>query len=129
MRHLSDVELWLKLLSAHPVCLFDESLVFWRKHDQQEFAIGEKTNYHLYNSFHLYLAALQDVNCPLINEERYMAVRNLKNRYSRNVLISLLIGRIGFAIKLFKSTYLTMNDLVKSLSKNRYPVDLLRYGS
>jgi hypothetical protein len=127
LRHLSDVELWLKLLSTHSVCLFDESLVYWRKHDQQEFAIGEKTNYHLHNSFHLYLSALQDDNCPLKNEERCMAVRNVKNRYSRNVLILLLCGKIASATKLFKYTGLTMNDLVKSLSKNRYPVNHLRH--
>lgn len=129
LRHLSDVELWLKLLSTHPVCLFDDSLVYWRKHDQQEFAIGEKTNYHLYNSFHLYLSALQVDNCPLKKEERCMAVRNLKNRYSRNVLSAFLTGRVTYATSLYKSTSLTFGDLFKSLSKNKYPFDLPKYDN
>jgi glycosyltransferase involved in cell wall biosynthesis len=128
-RHLSDLELWLKVLSRYPVCLFDESLVYWRKHEHQEFTIGEKTNYHLFNSLHLYLNALKNTNCPLSNEDAYMAIRNLKNRYSRNILSSFMTGHIVYSIRLFKSTSLTFKDLLKSISKNKYPLDLPRYDN
>jgi glycosyltransferase involved in cell wall biosynthesis len=127
-RHLSDLDLWLKFLSSNAVCLFDESLVYWRKHDDQEFAIGEKTNFHLFNSYHIYLRALENETCPLSLEDRRLAIRNLKNRYSRKILLNLLLGKISFSNELFKSTQLTISDLFKSLSKNKYPIDLLRYG-
>jgi glycosyltransferase involved in cell wall biosynthesis len=124
-RHLSDFEMWLKLLSTNSVCLFDESLVYWRQHELQEFAIGEKTNYHLFNSFHIYLSALLNNTCPLCNEERSMAIRNLKNRYSRNILLSILCGKIIFSKRLFNVTDLTFYDLVKSISRNKYPIHRL----
>lgn len=127
-RHLSDLDLWLKILSSNSVCLFDESLVYWRKHDDQEFAIGEKTNFHLFNSYHIYLKGLQNETCPLSVEDRILAIRNLKNRYSRKILLNLLFGKISFSNELFKSTQLTISDLFKSLSKNKYPIDFLRYG-
>jgi len=127
-RHLSDLDLWLKFLSSNAVCLFDESLVYWRKHDDQEFAIGEKTNFHLFNSYHIYLKGLQNESCPLSLEDRRLAIRNLKNRYSRKILLNLMLGKISFSNELFKSTQLTISDLFKSLSKNKYPIDLLRYG-
>ena len=128
-RHLSDLELWLKVLSRFPVCLFDESLVYWRKHEHQEFTIGERTNYHLFNSFHIYFRALQNKNCPLSNTESSMAIRNLKNRYSRNVLLSFLTGRFAYSTSLYKSTSLNFWDLFKSLSKNKYPFDLSKYDN
>jgi glycosyltransferase involved in cell wall biosynthesis len=123
-RHLSDLQLWLKILSTNPVCLFDESLVYWRKHEQQEFSIGEKSNYHLFNSYHIYINALLTSDCPLVIEEREMAVRNIKNRYSRNILVSFLSGKLKFSQDLFKSTSLTYRDLIYSLNKNKYPKEL-----
>jgi glycosyltransferase involved in cell wall biosynthesis len=128
-RHLSDLSLWLTVLTHYPVCLFDESLIFWRKHEHQEFTIGEKTNYHLFNSFHLYLNALQNNNCPLSKKEVIMAIRNLKNRYSRNILSSFFTGRIDFSISLYKYTFLNFTDLFKSLFKNNYPLDILNYDN
>jgi glycosyltransferase involved in cell wall biosynthesis len=125
-RHLSDFELWLKVLSTNSVCLFDESLVYWRKHEHQEFTIGEKTNYHFINSFHIYLTSLHNSSCPLCSDEKNMAIRNLKNRYSRTILLSFLSGRIFFSKKLFKVTHLTFYDLIKSISKNQYPIYSLK---
>jgi glycosyltransferase involved in cell wall biosynthesis len=124
-RHLSDVQLWLKILSNFPVCLFDESLVYWRKHEQQEFSIGEKSNFHLFNSYHIYLNALLTSDCPLGIEEREMAIRNIKNRYSRNILVSFLSGKLKLSQDLFNSTSLTYRDLIFSLYKNKYPKGIL----
>jgi glycosyltransferase involved in cell wall biosynthesis len=123
-RHLSDLRLWLKILSTSPVCLFDESLVYWRKHEAQEFSIGEKSNYHLFNSYYIYLNALLAKDCPLGTLENNMAIRNLKNRYSRKILFSMLSGKFMNSHKLFKHTSLTYRDLIYSLNKNHYPKDL-----
>ena len=118
---MSDFEFWLKILAVHNLCVFDESLVFWRKHADQEFHIAEASNYNLFNSFHFYRGALENVNCPLSSFESLMALRNLKNRYSRNILKAIFSGKIKFASKLARATSISLTDLIKSFTPNTYP--------
>jgi glycosyltransferase involved in cell wall biosynthesis len=120
-RHLSDTEFWLKILAKYPACIFDESLVFWREHDSQEFKIGLNSNYHLFNAFHIYFKYLSDNGCPLPESEREYAIRNLKNRYSRKVLLNYLLGKFGYAKQLRLETKLSFSDLLQSCRPNKYP--------
>jgi glycosyltransferase involved in cell wall biosynthesis len=118
---LSDLDLWLKLIAIGEICLFDESLVYWRRHSNQEFEIAEKTNYNLYNSFHIYLAALSCNNCPLPQDEIICAIQNLKNRYSRKIIQQALLFNFRSSYLLAKETALGLLDLARSLQKNKYP--------
>ena len=120
-RHLSDTDFWLKILAKKPACIFDESLVFWREHDSQEFKIGLNSHYHLFKGFHIYMKYLSDIGCPLPEHERQFAIRNLKNRYSRKVLLNYLLGKFDFAQKLRFETKLTFFDLLQSCRPNIYP--------
>lgn len=122
-RHLSDLELWFKLLPSYPLCVFGEELVYWRRHSDQEFEIGEKSNFHFFKSYGIYLNALLDENCPLKSIERKMAVRNLKNRYSRHLLKSLCLGKIDFATSILRETNIEISDICQSLLPNRYPIN------
>ncbi|MFN5375678.1 MAG: glycosyltransferase family 2 protein [Chitinophagaceae bacterium] len=121
-RHLSDLELWFKLLPVYPLCVFGEGLVYWRRHNDQEFEIGEKSNFHFFKSYVIYLNALQQENCPLSLQERKMAIRNLKNRYSRHVLKNLSQGKVNFAASILRETSIRISDICQSVLPNRYPV-------
>jgi hypothetical protein len=118
---LSDLDLWLKLIAIGDICLFDESLVYWRRHSNQEFEIAEKTNYNLYNSFHIYLEALSCKNCPLPPDEIVCAIQNLKNRYSRKIILQALLFNFRSSYMLARKTSLGLLDLARSLQKNKYP--------
>ena len=64
---------------------------------------------------------LSDNGCPLPENERQFAIRNLKNRYSRKVLMNYLLGEFDFAQKLRFETKLTFFDLLQSCRPNIYP--------
>jgi glycosyltransferase involved in cell wall biosynthesis len=118
---LSDLDLWLQMIALGDICLFDESLVYWRRHSNQEFELAEKTHFNLYNAYHIYLEALLYKNCPLPPEEIKYAIQNLKNRYSRKIIKQALMLNFKASCLLAKETTLNFYDLVKSLQKNKYP--------
>lgn len=121
-RHLSDLELWFRLLPFYPLVVFEESLIYWRRHPDQEFEIGEKTNFHLVNSYTIYERALNGENCPLPEIEKKLALRNLRNRYSRNVFLSILSGKFKLACQLQDIASIGLLDLLQALFPNRYPI-------
>ena len=118
---LSDLKLWLKLLATSKVCLFDESLVYWRRHSNQEYEIAQKTNFNLYKGYKIYLEALLNKNCPLPPDEINYAIQNLKNRYSRKIIYQTLLFNFYTAFLLARETSLGIVDIMKSLQKNKYP--------
>lgn len=122
-RHLSDLELWVKWLPIYPLCVFDEGLVYWRRHNDQEFEIGEQSNYHVFKSYGIYLNALQHENCPLSMKERSMAIRNLKNRYSRLIIQNIFSRNFEFIRNLKRETGIRMSDICQSIFPNRYPAN------
>jgi hypothetical protein len=109
------------MIALYDICLFDESLVYWRRHSNQEFEFAEKTNFNLYNAYHIYLEALLNKNCPLPPDEIKYAIQNLKNRYSRKIIKQALFLNFKSSYLLAKETTLSFYDLVKSLQKNKYP--------
>lgn len=117
----SDLQFWLLALKVFHVCIFGGDLVYWREHDNQEFKRGIDSNYYLFNSFKIYENSLLSDDCPLNTDERKIAVRNLKNRYGRNIILSLMKGDISKSYKLFKSTSLKWDDFIYSLLPNKYP--------
>lgn len=118
---LSDFEYWLKMLASFPVCIFDETLVSWRKHADQEFEKGEKSNYHFFQSYHFYVAALCSRSCPLPVYDIECALRNLKNRYARQILLHLVGCRFQYAFQIKRATALRLIDLFLCIIPNKYP--------
>lgn len=55
-RMIGDSELWFKITSQFPVVIVPPSLIFWRRHNEQEFLAGVKSNIYL------------KLNLPMINE-------------------------------------------------------------
>ena len=54
----------------------------------------------------------------------------MKNRLRKIIILSsFFTGRIGYAISLYKYTFLNFTDLFKSFFKNNYPLDIPKYDN
>ncbi|NJO90148.1 MAG: glycosyltransferase family 2 protein [Chloroflexia bacterium] len=84
-RYIGDVECWLKLTSLFPLVKIQSGLVFWRRHEGQEFDLGHTTNSYLKMNYQMNLEALKSEDCPLTPEEKAMAVSKIQKRHSRDI--------------------------------------------
>jgi glycosyltransferase involved in cell wall biosynthesis len=119
--YIGDTEMWLKLSSKYKMVAMPLDTVWWRQHDNQQFKEGSTNNYYELNSYNMYLDALLSSNCPFTEPYRNNAIRNVKNRFSRNILLLLAKGKFKKAKLLFRTYKLSLVDIAKSLRFNKYP--------
>lgn len=121
-QYVGDIELWLKILQKHKMVRLPQDLIWWREHEDQQIKgeLGNEKNYG--KRFMMMRNALLHNQCPLSQEEREMALRNLKNIHVRQIIFEkLLRARIFAALSSLKVSQLTVIDLLKGLSLNKYP--------
>ncbi len=119
--YIGDTEMWLTLSSKIPMVAMPLDIVWWRQHEGQQFQEGKNNNYYELNNFQMYFNALESNECPFPNAYKLNAIRNLKNRFARNILVYLVKGKIRKALLLYKTYKLNFFDLLRCLSFNRYP--------
>jgi glycosyltransferase involved in cell wall biosynthesis len=83
---LSDMEFWLRAAAAYPILLQQPSLVWWRKHEGQEFRTGDAERVYLVRGYQLARKALCDATCPLSPADRQAALQRLDRSYRRRLL-------------------------------------------
>jgi hypothetical protein len=115
---LSDVELWVRISARHPVVLLPPGLVWWRRHEGQEYTSNSADLFYLEHGFRLGIAALTGVDCPLQPVERDQAIRKLQQHHARR-LWSLAARRLSprVAWQLFRQSGLTFTDLLSGLRR------------
>jgi glycosyltransferase involved in cell wall biosynthesis len=123
-QYIGDTELWYKLASEWPLVCLPPGLIWWREHDGQQIRIESKDNTVQYLRYKLNIAALQNKQCPLSKEDAAMALRNVKNLFSRNIINHILHIRLKKAIQLQQLSKMSILDLLLSLKRNRYPKKL-----
>jgi glycosyltransferase involved in cell wall biosynthesis len=113
---LSDTDLWYRLAAEYPIVLLPPGLVWWRRHDDQQFTKDNADEVYLRRGYELDVAALRD-HCPLSDAERQRAIDRKKHTYARRIL-ALGIRRMKPAVawKLFHGSDLTLLDLARGLS-------------
>lgn len=89
---LSDMEFWLRTAAVHPILLQQPSLVWWRKHEGQEFRTGDAERVYLVRGYLLARKALAAAACPLSATDRLEAERHLQKSWRRR-LLSLAVKR------------------------------------
>jgi glycosyltransferase involved in cell wall biosynthesis len=120
--YVGDSEMWLKMSRYFPVVQMPLELVWWRQHEGQQIKEGHKNNYYIINQFKVYKESLEHPDCPLPEEERGMAIRNMQNLRARHIIFhELLKIRWRQGLSLLKESDMNFFDLLKGLSKNRYP--------
>ena len=92
-RYIGDTEMWYKIAAKYPVVKMVPGLVYWRKHENQEFLKGTGNYFYLENSFKLAKNTLDQPNVPLTLTEVTKARNNLNRRFARGILKLAITGK------------------------------------
>jgi glycosyltransferase involved in cell wall biosynthesis len=110
---LSDVELWLRLASRWPTALLPPGLIWWRRHEGQEFSRSGASLTYLERGFELAIQSLRDSSCPLSEAEKGSVLARVRHVHARRLLSLALKGRNPqTAWRLFRKSDLTCLDLL-----------------
>jgi glycosyltransferase involved in cell wall biosynthesis len=83
---LSDTDMWYRMAARWPVVLLPPGLVWWRRHDGQEFTANRAFLAYLEDGFRLTSASLDSELCPLPEPERSAARARARKRHARRLL-------------------------------------------
>ena len=115
---LADLEFWQRVAAQHPILLQQPALIWWRKHEGQEYRIGNAEKVYLERGYELATGALRAGGCPLGEEERELALWRLKKLHARRILSIGLKGRHpAVAYSAWRKSDLSWRDVIFSLLK------------
>ena len=115
---LSDIDLWLRIAARWPVALLPPGLVWWRRHDGQEFTKPDAAAIYLELGHKLDLEALRSTRSPLNDSDSLTAIGKRKHHHARRLLSLALRQRHPvLAGQLFRRSELTWLDLAKGLGR------------
>jgi hypothetical protein len=113
-RYVGDTELWLSIAALFPVLELPPALVFWRRHDEQEYKYGSNNINEGYFLMDLPLLEekLRNELCPLTKQEADQIIKKHKKALSRT-LVKYVIrsGNVKNALQKAKLLKLSVNDL------------------
>jgi len=117
---LSDMDLWYRMAARWPVLLLQPGLVWWRRHDDQEFTKGGASMVYLEKGYQLMMESLASSDSPLTPSERKAAEFRERQHQARR-LISLAVRRGSplLALRSFNRSGLSAADLVQGLRPYR----------
>lgn len=114
---LADTELWVRIAAKWPIVLLPPGLVWWRRHEDQDFTRGDAATIYLKRGFEMEMAAISSADCPLTDSERAEAARRCRQHFSRRLLsMGLRDRKAKTALKLFRESDLSFADLVKGFN-------------
>ena len=115
---LSDIDLWQRLAARWPVALLPPGLVWWRRHEGQEFSSGNAGLVYQGRGFKLAMQTLHDSDCPLNDNDRHLAEERARHNHARRLISLCWKGwRFPDAWKLYRSSGLTFPDLLRGFRK------------
>lgn len=121
-RFISDTELWLKLAQQIPVIILQPSLIWWRRHQEQEFNLGHVNEDYVILNYELNRAFLETENCPLKKSDQSLAIRNYKNRFGRKVIKKMFRLDFKNAVAMTRKSGISILDILISA----VPINKLR---
>ena len=125
--YLSDTDFLFRITAQNNAVIFSKDLIFWRQHPEQEFNYGTISGEYKRKSYSYFLKYLEEQGNPMNFSDTNMAKRNLKNRYSRNIIKKLFGLDVVNAFAELRLYNLTYKDLVLSILPNKYPKEILLY--
>lgn len=111
---LNDMDLWYLLSARWPVVLLPPGLVWWRRHEGQEFTRDDAAMVYLERGFALTLETLQRAGCPLSEADRQRAIARARQHHARR-LLSLARRHPLLAWKSYRASGLGMRGLLRGL--------------
>lgn len=113
---LADLEFWQRVAAVYPILLQQPALTWWRKHEGQEYRIGNAAKVYLERGYELAMRSLLASECPLSAVDRELALWRLKKQHARRILsIGLRGGHPVFAYSAFRKSDLSCLNLLSSL--------------
>jgi glycosyltransferase involved in cell wall biosynthesis len=117
---LNDTDLWFRLSAKYPVVLLPPGLVWWRRHEDQEFTKDDAKIEYLERGFALEIDALSSSECPLPPAERRMAIDRSRQRHARRLLsLALKQGRAIDAMRIARRAGLSAGDMLRGFAPYR----------
>ena len=115
---LSDTDLWMRMSARWPIVLLPPGLVWWRRHQGQEYLRPDSHLTYLEGGFRLRMDALETLTPPLTENEIEKAKARSRQHYARR-LWSLAIYRSSpsVALRLLRQSGLGFADTMKGLRK------------
>ena len=115
---LNDTDLWQRMAARWPVVLLPPGLVWWRRHEGQEFTRDDAASVYRERGFALTMQALASPECPLTPYERTLAVRRARQHHARRLWSSALRRRRPWeALASARRAGLTFRELVSGLRR------------
>ncbi len=111
---ISDMAFWLKLGKHQSAVCLPPGLVWWRRHEDQEYAQVLDFVIPMIDQFKLNLAMLIEDDCPLGND-RDRAIKRLKHSYARKIWSRLFRGKYKDAITLINKGDLNLFEIFTGL--------------
>ncbi|MFC1694688.1 glycosyltransferase family 2 protein [Pseudomonadota bacterium] len=113
---ISDTDLWYRMAARWPTVLLPPALVWWRRHDEQEFIKEDAEATYLSFGYELAKKALNDPICPLPLAEREVALKRNRQHFSRRLLsFALKKRRLISATHIYRESDLKISDLMIGL--------------
>ena len=114
---LSDTDLWYRLSAEAPLILLAPGLVWWRRHEAQEFTKDGARMAYLERGFDLVTSTLASPSSPLTPSETETALKRARQHHARRLLSLALRQRMPReAIRLIRTSGLTIPDLARGLA-------------
>jgi glycosyltransferase involved in cell wall biosynthesis len=115
---LNDTDLWCRMAARWPIVLLPPGLVWWRRHEQQEFTRNDAAGKYLENGFALNSERLSSKECPLPEAERQTALKRIRQHHARRLLsVGLRQRTPGEAWRLFRKSDLNLTELLAGLRR------------
>jgi glycosyltransferase involved in cell wall biosynthesis len=113
---LSDIDMWLRLTKQWPVVLLQPALVWWRRHDSQEFNRSDAAQFYLSKGFALIEDSLNSTDCPLPPAERREALKVARRRHARSLVgMAVKKGRPQAAWTLLQESRISSGEVLGAL--------------
>jgi glycosyltransferase involved in cell wall biosynthesis len=117
-RFVGDTELWLKICAIYPLVKTQSGLVYWRRHEGQEFILGHQTTDYTIMNYQTGIEALHNPKCPLNKKERKSSLMRLKHLHKRTILHFFIKKReFKFGFEAMKKTEISFLELIPALFK------------
>ncbi|MEO8577411.1 MAG: glycosyltransferase family A protein [Gemmatimonadales bacterium] len=113
---LSDTDMWFRMSARWPIVLLPPGLVWWRRHENQEFSKDHASRRYLENGFALTVKTLATSENPMTEQETRMATERARQHHARRLLaLSLGSGRPLTGLRMWRSAGLGWRDIAKGL--------------
>jgi glycosyltransferase involved in cell wall biosynthesis len=115
---LNDTDLWFRLSANHPILLLPPGLVWWRRHEGQEFTRNDASIVYIERGFCLIMDTLHRPDCPLDEEERKLAIERARQHHARRLWSMALKNRQPrAALKVARRTGMGVLELIDGLKR------------